>query len=249
MQEHWEHYRCSLSGQPATILVDLSAMDLAPDRLRPLLVTVRVRLKRPQKNGLNSPSESAALQRLEELLVERLERAEGRMVGRVTHGRAREFNFYVSQPQGVARLTQAALDEAGYRGSLVSREDPEWQHYRRFLWPERAEMQAIVDRRMVQALRRKGDVLRASRPVEHWVAFESVESRDAMLLLLDEEWEAHVRTGLEKSHPVGLCLTRHHQVDLDSVREVTSELTQLSEVLGGRYEAWRTALVRQAVYA
>jgi hypothetical protein len=124
--------------------------------------------------------------------------------------------------------------------------DPKWEHYCRFLWPEREQMQAIVDRRMVQALRKKGDALETARPVTHWVAFESVVGRDALLLLLPEEWECEVRCGVEAPYEIGLALTKAHSVDLASVRETVQELESYLWALGGIYEAWQTHLCRPA---
>ena len=244
MPERWEHYRCSMQGQPAAFLVDLGAMDLAPDDRRPVLITVRVALRRPRPDGLNRPEESARLQKLEELLVERMSRSEGRYVGRVTHGGSREFCFYVADQRGVQRQIQAALDEGGYRGAMLPMPDRKWEHYRRFLWPEREQMQAIVDRRMVQALRRKGDVLETPRPVTHWVAFDSVDGRDALLLLLDDDWHCEVRCGLEAPHEIGLALTKAHAVDQGTVRATVQELESYLWALGGVYEAWQTVLRR-----
>ena len=249
MPERWEHYRCPMQGQPAAFLVDLGAMDLAPDERRPVLITVRVALRRPRPDGLNRPEESARLQRVEDLLVERMARSEGRYVGRVTHGGSREFCFYVADERGVERQIQAALDEGGYRGALLPLPDPRWEHYRRFLWPEREQMQSIVDRRMVQALRRKGDVLDKERPVTHWVAFESVEGRDALLLLLPDEWQCEVRCGLDAPYQVGLALTKTHSVDLNTVRTTVQELESYLWALGGVYEAWQTVLCRASASA
>ncbi len=247
MSEKWEHYRCSMQGQPAAFLVDLGAMAQAPDGRRPVLVTLRVALRRPRADGLHRPAESGRLQKLEDLLVERMARSEGRFVGRVTHGGAREFCFYTADEMGVARQVQAALDEAGYRGALVCLPDPSWEHYRRFLWPEREQMQSIVDRRMVQSLRRKGDALTQPRPVTHWVGFDSVDGRDALLLLLPDAWHCAVRTGLNAPHSIGLALTRTHAVDLETVRQTVQELESYLWALGGVYEAWQTRLVRPAV--
>ncbi len=249
MPESWEHYRCSMQGQPAAFLVDLGAMDLAPDVRRPVLITVRVALRRPRPDGLNALQESATLQRLEDLLVERMARSEGRYVGRVTHAGSREFCFYAADQQGVARQVQAALDEGGYRGALLPLPDPKWDHYRRFLWPERDQMQAIVDRRMVQSLGRKGDSLQLARPVTHWVAFDGVDGRDAMLLLLSDDWECQVRCGLEAPFEIGLALTKAHAVDLKTVRSTVQELESYLWALGGVYEAWQTMVCLPEVQA
>lgn len=246
MPEGWDFYGCKVEGGRASILLNLDLRQEAPRRDLPLLVYIRVNMKRPQKDGMPSPLEASPLREVEDRLEEQLKTLEAIYVGRLTHGGAREYYYYAPQESGLRRAVDEALSGTGYAGHLGGHRDPDWEHYLRFLMPNRVEYQGIINRRMVKRLERRGDGLTAPREVRHWLSFPGVAARDRFLTDIRSAWTPYDPGDVEGSMTTPLLVTCLHSVDLDTVNQVVGELQAAALQEGGAYDGWETPLVTGA---
>src|SRR5258708_2933562 len=101
MPEDWDVYLGPVDDQPASIFVDLSLLNAAPDANRPWLLRVAVQLQRPGEDGLGSQAESEALYEIEDRLFAGVAQSlRARYVGRITTQGRREFFYYAGSADG-----------------------------------------------------------------------------------------------------------------------------------------------------
>ena len=113
-------------------------------------------MKRPRPDGLRSSEELDALAAIEDRLVESIgHEIEGWFIGRVLYRGYSDMFFYLPEPQpdDEDRLSSCVEAAAGdYEITQRIDEDPKWDFYTDFLWPDRASHQAMGNRRVLAQL-------------------------------------------------------------------------------------------------
>ena len=241
MAEQWDFYFRTISGAPASLFVNLDAKQTAPRKDRPHLIYPCVYLRNPGDDGLPRAEESAVLESLEEQLLRAVPEPLGALyVGRVTAAGRRVFYFYTSSDAGAREAVQRAMEGfPAYRYDYGDRNDADWSLYREVLYPPPVALRWIKDRRIVDALEARGDLL-TERDVRHRACFPSPEARAAFVeeaaktgfLVQDGE----VNSELPLSHAAEII--RRDRVDLDSIHAVAADLMAKAERHGGEYLGW-----------
>jgi hypothetical protein len=119
MAEKWKSYFCKVNDQLASIFVDLSLRDRAPDSARPHLLFVWVQFNNPRSDGLSSSEEFETLNSLGDALVSAVAKeCNAVMPGRITTGGRREFYLYapdVPNFEKAVTLGLTGFTQYGYR--------------------------------------------------------------------------------------------------------------------------------------
>lgn len=176
MSDHWDFYFCDLDGHRCSIFVDLALDGAAPVRAEPCLLWVSVDLHDPGLDGLPA-ADFDELHEIEDALFDALSaRLGARAVGRLTGEGSRQFFFYAAKPatgalEETVRETMGRFPEQAFTSG--ERDDPEWRHYREFLFPSEEELVTIENQHVVEELIAHGDSLDAPRAVDHWLYFPS----------------------------------------------------------------------------
>jgi hypothetical protein len=166
-------------------------------------------------------------------------------VGRLRNRGEWDVTFY-GPPGHEGRLRDEARMRVDERTvSVHVQHDPAWTYYFELLLPDAERRQWIDDRRVVQILKEHGDVLGASRRVDHFAYFDSPASRDAFV-------QAATAAGFaleDASHddsaelPYGAHVFRDDPVELDHIHEVVMILADAAAAHRGRYGGWEAAIV------
>ena len=175
-------------------MLDLQAADEETGE-RTQVYWVAFALGDPDENGLAADSEGETLNALEDdletLLAERLDAI---YVGRITYKGQRRLFLY-GPPAAPGALDEAmqslTVAYSGYEFEFGEEDDPDWVNYHEALYPEPAQHQSMLNRRVVEQLEEAGDQTSVPREVDHWLYFPSAESRRAFL-------EAVVAEGFER---------------------------------------------------
>ena len=64
-----------------------------------------------------------------------------------------------------------------YKFDTGEQEDSSWNQYLNVLYPLEEDLERIANMNLLDELVKKGDVLRVSREVQHWMSFRSDQSR------------------------------------------------------------------------
>ena len=143
----WWSYLADYKGTPGSILVDMGQIALATTsasrRKFPCLITAGTIYRSDDKNQLPAPDELARLEALSRHVLAAMAR-HGRIVhaGTFTHKREQVLYLYVEKPDGFEAAFTKALKEgcAGCEKIFSTRDDPQWEVYREFLYPNTATL-------------------------------------------------------------------------------------------------------------
>lgn len=245
MGHAWEFYECSVDEHRAFLAIDLDIAERGPDRARPVSVRVLVPLTSPREDGLPSADERPQLDAIEDTLVEIFGAAGAVHVGRASFGGAMRHYFYAASEDGlhdVAKSCRAAI--ADREVTIGSYEDPDWEQYFQFLYPNELGWQYIHDRRVLDALRAEGDDLERARKIDHEADFPSTSARERFATRIGTRGFTVDGTNEVEGEELPFRLQFSHELAPLSIFDVTIELRELAESCGGRYDGWGCPVVQ-----
>lgn len=243
----WDFYFSTVDGVPSSILVDLTAIQRAPVGGKPWLLWVRVHLRSQRENGFPADEEAPRLYALEDCIDENLSAiTDAEPTGRVTGGQRRECYYYSSGPghleQAVARVRESFPE---YTIECGARRDPEWSHYREFLFPSDQDMRRIHTRRVVFQLEEHGDDHSIRRPVDHTLHFRTAEDRRRFADLAGRGgFKVRLESKGSGERPFLLNLQRDDPVTEEHIDQVVEELAERAEGCDGDYDGWGCPICR-----
>lgn len=249
MSEGWDSFLCSIDDHPASVFVDLTLKDLAPDARRPHLLRVALPLTIPTFDGLSQQSEAPRLYALEDELFDTVSRnLRARYVGRVTTQGHREHFYYAATTDGLEEAAHAALLKfPEYPATVLLQEDRHWRVYLDRLYPDELDLVLIRTRELIERLASQGVDLSQARPLEHFLHFPSEESRLQFLEQIENEGFEPQELELEESGdvemPYGLYLVRHDRCDHLFLDGLVTDLFLRSQDCGGVYIGWQAGNV------
>ncbi len=251
--ENWDVYPSPVDeGRTGFFFVDLGLAEIAPVAERPNLLSLKLRIMRPDENGMPVDNESSTLNNIEDSLVTVMaSKFGGLYAGRVTIEGVRTFFFYIGEKTaGYDKTLIAAMaDFPDYAFDYDLQEDPAWECYLDFLSPEPVQYQSMQNRRVVMQLMKHGDPLTVPRPVEHWIRFKTEHDREAYWNAVNEKGfeltEMSRFEAGETDYPYTLRIVREDKVDYDSVDEYVLPLWALAAEHDGDYDGWETGIVNE----
>lgn len=243
-QQSWEVYLTPWEdGAVASICLDMAALDERdPNAFRHLLL-VKARLRNPREDGLHRPEENEPLYALEDALHEALgDVLDAAYVGRVTAGGEREFAYYAPKRHRFQEILETVMEGFDYEWQCGHVEEPGWNYYHEILSPGPHDMQGIMNRSVVENLKKHGDVLTTPRNVDHTLFFATAEGRGQFIAEVEPEGfrvqQTQDRDEPDDEQPFMVELGFTQPVDTDSVDQVVFGLLHRAESHGGRYDGW-----------
>ncbi len=244
----WDFFFTELNDNPASIAIDLGLKKSAPVKELGCSLGVFISMNNPAENGLSSREESEELFKIEDALVDIINRLGGVFAGRVTNDGVRSLHFYAGKKDEAEKAVGAAMkDFIEYTYSVECKLDKEWKDYFEFLYPSPSEMQTILNRRVINNLVKQGDSLKTPRKVSHYIYFKNEDDRKKFKTRSGKAgFEAASMNYIKDSddYPYSLRVVRSDSVEPHEVDDYTMYLFDLSEQYNGIYDGWETMLVK-----
>ncbi len=242
---NFDFYIAPVDGHPASISLDLGAVEHVPVPDHPLRLAVRLALKHARPDGLPTSEEFDPLGKVEQNLADAIgHEVEGWFVGRVLYRGSCDLFFYLPAPQEGDEDRLVACIEAhrdGYEVSHRLDRDPRWKFYNEFLWPDRASHQAMGNRRVLAQLEAAGDELGVEREIDHLANFDDEEAcREAAAALAEHGFRLDEPTQSEHGG-WRLAFRRDDSLARGRIDEVTAEILEL--IGEGDYDGWGCRVV------
>ncbi|HMQ80165.1 MAG TPA: DUF695 domain-containing protein [Ignavibacteria bacterium] len=244
----WDFYFTELEGSPASMYLDLGLDKIAPIPEKDHLLTIILTMNDPQENGFSSKEESEMLFAIEDKITEAVTEPFGAIfAGRETCDGARIFYYYSAENKEIKKAVKKVMKEfSDYEYETYFEADEKWEEYFEHLYPAGYEMHTILNRRVVEGLRSKGDLLSVPREVDHYVYFRTEETKNSFIAeakklkyKVTSEW-----TDKEgKEYPLSVRLTKNDPVTYNDVLDYTSVLYDLAQQFDGNYDGWETKLI------
>lgn len=134
--ENWNFYQAHINEQIASIYLDFSFADKAPDPCRPKLAWYWIKMNHPRTDGLSSDEDFDRLNAHEDDLVIYLSGSRTEYVGRITTQGRREFYFYIPEETSVKDFFRGFVgEEPKFLYQVGEKADPNWNHYLDVLYP------------------------------------------------------------------------------------------------------------------
>ncbi len=240
--QSFDFYMAEIDGDPASISLDLGAVEHVPVDDHPLRLALRIAMKRPRPDGLRNSEEFDALAAIEDKLVESIgHELEGWFVGRVLYRGSADLFFYLPEPNADDEDRLASCVEAAAGDYEITQridEDPKWEFYTGFLWPDRASHQAMGNRRVLAQLEQAGDDHELPRTIDHFAYFESPAACKRFAARLREHGFTVDEPEQGEHGAWGLQFHRDDHLADGRIDEITGEILELMGDDDGDYDGW-----------
>jgi uncharacterized protein (TIGR01619 family) len=241
-EQDWAFYQCNVNDKPASIYVDLSLKEIAPDEHKSHLLIVWLYMRKPNTtNGLSTQEESNTLFAIEDALVPAItQEFSATYVGRITNDGRREFYFYGSITHDFEKaVRQAFVNFAEYEFEAWDHDDPSWEQYLNLLYPTPNSQRWIGDFRVTQQLEKNGDHLHLPRKIDHWVYFRTPSERDSFeQSVVSIGFEVFDKQELDDDGRYALVISKVQSAEVESVYQTTTLLDAEAEKFNGDYDGW-----------
>jgi regulator of RNase E activity RraB len=245
MTDQWDFYFCNVDDKPASMFVDLGAVEIAPVKSLPVMAYLRLFMMSPRDDGLSSQEEFDALSAVEDQ-IKTLETEQIAYVGRCTTNSCRDFVFYLNKPDGWEKIISQLMESfPEYKYEAGWQPDPEWGTYLNYLYPSEFDRQRIENRQVCEELEKHGDKLTAEREIDHWIYFGTRESRDAFVLAACNQGFS-VRELLDpddEAQSYGAQIWRNDTPSYAQIDDITIPIFALAKECHGSYDGWETYAV------
>ncbi|WP_210465170.1 DUF695 domain-containing protein [Rufibacter roseolus] len=246
-QPDWDVYFCQIESKPAFIGLDLNLSSVAPLEEQEKVVEVTVPVLSVREDGFPEDTEWEALGEIEDLLADIFETGlEAVFVGKTLNGGFRKFYFYAREVLMVEHyLNEVAEKFPQYSFEAETWEDPEWETYLEFLFPEPADVQKIQNAKVLRHLEEAGDNPTVSRKVEHWIYFPDEASREKYWQEISTKGYAKEEEGFEpdfeKLH-YKLEVSSESKTEEEPINDMVLYLWRLAQEYGAKYDGWETSI-------
>lgn len=258
MTDYWDFYFTEINDTFASVCLSLGLRELLPVENYSILSIIDLHLNNPMKNGMPSDTEFQDLRKIEEILKKYIcNENNGIFVARVTHNCKRKFVFYSTEY--CTENIKNAFDEIdGYSYNLLEERDEQWKFYTENIYPNDEEYQCMVNKNLIEGLKKFGDQLTQKRDIHHRIYFKRNDDlvkfkeyitnerfdviEDKPFKVLDSESQS---TNIDM---LSLHIVRDDMADLVSINSLTLQLISKAKLYSGEYDGWEARLIKEKWY-
>jgi len=230
-------YPAEVDGAPAAFVVDLEQV---PRKKLGARIVVAVPMRDPTEDGLRSEDEMGTLDRVQEVITDRLEEAYGaELVGFYDLNGATTLVFYgEGKPTPIAVATTIG-DIGPYAIDVHVARDPEWRFYIDVLFPDAYALQGIWNRALIDELESHGDTLEEPRVVDHLATFPSRSRADkAAKTLAAKHFTIDGVDPAEEEGRFAVTFHRSETLEDDKPNLFSAEILDIILRFDGEYDGW-----------
>lgn len=238
--QEWDFYLCRIEDKPASIRLNLALRNVAPLEDFPFQASFFVKMQNPDENGMSSNEEYPILCDIEDAIHETTEAMGVINVGVIKSDGALEICMFAQNVDNLEDTCRSVLAEKfpEYLSKFSIQEDPEWDFYFNFLFPDQYYFQQMMNRRVVYQLEQQGDQLETPREIDHWLYFASEEECNKYVKEVENQgYKIVSKDKIENENtPYQLHISRS-----DAPSEIDEAVWQLLDILkhfDAYYDGW-----------
>jgi len=252
LPQNWDFFMCRIEGAPASIRTNLALIEVAPLEGLTQRLQFYIKMKNPRPDGLSSNEEYPILCDIEDAIGEKAEATGAVLAGVVKSEGFLELWFYTQNAEALAKTCEDALQTfEGYQSGYNIAEDPEWEDYFDFLYPDEFSYQTMQNRKVLMQLEKNGDKMEVPREIDHFIYFKEAAQQQAFakeaeakgfkVRFNDDEF-VEDRKAEGKEYPYMVEATREDSpLDID---DIVWDLLELASPFEGNYDGWGCANVQ-----
>ncbi|WP_315045313.1 DUF695 domain-containing protein [Capnocytophaga sputigena] len=246
LPQKWDFFMCRIEGAPASIRTNLALIEVAPLEGLTQRLQFCIKMKNPTPEGFPSNEEYPILCAIEDAIGEKAEAAGAVLVSVIKSEGVLELWFYCDNAETLVDICQKTLGNfEGYLYQDFSVEDPEWEDYFGFLYPDEFSYQTMQNRKVLMQLEKNGDKMEVPREIDHFIYFKEAAQQQAFakeaeakgfkVRFNDDEF-VEERKAEGKEYPYMVEATREDSpLDID---DIVWDLLELASPFEGNYDGW-----------
>ena len=252
IDEDWGIYLCNAFAcdLPAVIRTNLALWDFEFNANYPKRLELQILYKNADENGFPTREEGEYLYRIEDAVVEIIEKHGDILTGvakcdervRIISYAKNELGYY----DEISEMMAENFPEYAYTLAVV--EDEDWELYFQALYPDRYEYQSIMNMRLIENIKSDGDSM-VPRVLEHCLLFKTEENGEAFLAKVMEDGFIKLSSenltnneDIDKEYPYVLVIGREDA--FENIDETVWYLMDLVEEFDGEYSGWGCHIVK-----
>lgn len=252
IDEDWGIYLCNAFAcdLPAVIRLNLALMDFESTYNYPKRLRLQILYKNADDNGFPTREEGEYLYRVEDAVVEIIEKYGDILAGVVKCDERVHIFAYAKNDSGYADEISEMMSEnfPDYVYTFAAVEDKDWEMYFNGLYPDNYEYQSIMNMRLIEAIKNNGDSM-VPRVLEHCLYFKTEEQRKAFLTKVMEEGFQKLESesnddseAYDTEYRYQLVVGREDA--FENIDDVVWYLMDLAEEFDGDYDGWGCITVK-----
>ena len=246
LPQNWDFFMCRIEGAPASIRTNLALIEVAPLEGFTQRLQFCIKMKNPRPDGLSSNEEYPILCDIEDAIGDKAESTGAVSAGVVKSEGFLELWFYTQNAEALAKTCEEALQAfEGYQSGYNIAEDPEWEDYFGFLYPDEFSYQTMQNRKVLMQLEKNGDKMEVPREIDHFIYFKEaaqqqafakeVEAKGFKVRFNDDEF-VEERKAEGKEYPYMVEATREDSPL--AINDIVWDLLELASPFEGNYDGW-----------
>ena len=252
LPQNWDFFMCRIEGAPASIRTNLALIEVAPLEGLTQRLQFCIKMKNPRPDGLSSNEEYPILCDIEDAIGDKAESTGAVSAGVVKSEGFLELWFYTQNAEALAKTCEEALQAfEGYQSGYNIAEDPEWEDYFGFLYPDEFSYQTMQNRKVLMQLEKNGDKMEVPREIDHFFYFKEAAQQQAFakeaeakgfkVRFNDDEF-VEDRKAEGKEYPYMVEATREDSPL--AIDDIVWDLLELASPFEGNYDGWGCANVQ-----
>ena len=252
LPQNWDFFMCRIEGAPASIRTNLALIEVAPLEGLSQRLQFYIKMQNPRPDGLSSNEEYPILCDIEDALGDKAEAIGAVLAGVVKSEGFLELWFYTQNAEALAKTCEEALQTfEGYQSGYNIAEDPEWEDYFGFLYPDEFSYQTMQNRKVLMQLEKNGDKMEVPREIDHFIYFKEAAQQQAFakeaeakgfkVRFNDDEF-VEDRKAEGKEYPYMVEATREDSPL--AIDDIVWDLLELASPFEGNYDGWGCANVQ-----
>ena len=246
LPQNWDFFMCRIEGAPASIRTNLALIEVAPLEGLTQRLQFCIKMKNPTPEGFPSNEEYPILCDIEDAIGEKAEAAGAVLVSVIKSEGVLELWFYCDNAETLVDICQKTLGNfEGYLYQDFSVEDPEWEDYFGFLYPDEFSYQTMQNRKVLMQLEKNGDKMEVPREIDHFFYFKEAAQQQAFakeaeakgfkVRFNDDEF-VEDRKAEGKEYPYMVEVTREDSPL--AIDDIVWDLLELASPFEGNYDGW-----------
>ena len=252
LPQNWDFFMCRIEGAPASIRTNLALIEVAPLEGLSQRLQFYIKMQNPRPDGLSSNEEYPILCDIEDAIGEKAGATGAVLAGVVRSEGFLELWFYTQNAEALAKTCEEALQTfEGYQSGYNIAEDPEWEDYFGFLYPDEFSYQTMQNRKVLMQLEKNGDKMEVPREIDHFFYFKEAAQQQAFakeaeakgfkVRFNDDEF-VEERKAEGKEYPYMVEATREDSPL--AIDDIVWDLLELASPFEGNYDGWGCANVQ-----
>jgi len=246
LPQNWDFFMCRIEGAPASIRTNLALIEVAPLEGLTQRLQFYIKMQNPRPDGLSSNEEYPILCDIEDAIGEKAEATGAVSAGVVKSEGFLELWFYTQNAEALAKTCEEALQAfEGYQSGYNIAEDPEWEDYFGFLYPDEFSYQTMQNRKVLMQLEKNGDKMEVPREIDHFIYFKEAAQQQAFAkeaeakgfkVRFNNDEFVEDRKAEGKEYPYMVEATREDSPL--AINDIVWDLLELASPFEGNYDGW-----------